>query len=112
MVEPSRQVWIAAALLPALGLCACASQVPDGELPCDSMAQSASCPATVPVCEQRAADENAFCYRFAQGNVTRRRSVARQRLPMPASHSYRLIEQSVATVDGTTLVDNPRTAGR
>jgi hypothetical protein len=104
MFDPSRQSWIAAALLPALGLCSsCASLVPDGELPCDTMAVSASCPASVPVCEQRVRDDAAFCYRDAQAGVARPRSPLRQQLPMPASRSYRLIEQSVAKTDGTTV---------
>ena len=104
MVDPSRQFWIAAVLLPALGLCSsCASQVPDGELPCDSMAKVA-CPSYVPVCEQRPRDAAAFCYRDAQPGVARQPGARRQPVPMPASRSYRLIEQRVAKSDGSTLV--------
>jgi hypothetical protein len=112
MVDPIRfgrtVAWttaIVAVLLPS-----CGSQVPDGEVPCE-MATAVSCPAHVPVCEQRAADEGAFCYREAQAGVASRRMPARKRPapPVPASRSYRLIDQSVAKLDGTTLAAPART---
>mgnify|MGYP003449566305 FL=1 len=107
MVDPSRLSRFAAVLLPALCLCSsCGSQVPDGEVPCE-VASLVGCPAHLPVCEQRAADEGSFCYREALAGVARRRTPAgagqRPALPVPASRSYRLIEQSVAKMEGTTL---------
>jgi hypothetical protein len=104
MVDPSRLNWtFAIAAVLCLGS-SCGSQVPDGEVPCE-MASSVSCPVHVPVCEQRIADEAAFCYREAQAGLgmARRRVLAPKALPVPASRSYRLIEQSVAKMDGNTL---------
>ena len=110
MVEPSRQFWIAAALLPAFGLSfSCASQLPDGELACAGETAAATCPRHVPVCEQRPGDARAFCYRTSRaGDAPTPRfgeanSARRSRARVTASRSFRLVEQSVAQADGTML---------
>jgi hypothetical protein len=105
MVVTSRQFWIAA----AFGLCgACASAVPDGEVACRGEGAAARCPSSVPVCEQRAGDAAAFCYRTRQARTAiaaRFGEQARspQHVRVPASRNFRLIGQSVASADGALL---------
>ena len=104
MVEASRQFWIAAALVPAFGLCvSCASQPPDGELACSGNTPVVTCPGHAPLCEQRPAESPSRARppptpRF--GEVDRAPS---KRARISASLSFRLIEQSVAQADGSLL---------
>ena len=108
MVVTSRQLWIAVALM-AFGLCpGCAPQLPDGELACGEQASVAQCPESVPVCEQRPGDGAAFCYRVPHVRSALpprfgQHSEVATRVRLPASRSFRLIEQSVARADGTML---------
>lgn len=105
MVVTPRQFWIAA----AFGLCgSCASAVPDGELACRGEGAVARCPSSVPVCEQRAGDAAPFCYRTRQVRTALAARFGEQarsprRARVPASRNFRLIEQSVASADGSLL---------
>ncbi|MET0387602.1 MAG: hypothetical protein ABW321_16655 [Polyangiales bacterium] len=100
------------AVLPGLwvgGLGAsCAPDHPEGEIAC-SAAANTSCPSYLPVCEQRRGDGAAYCYRTQQGAARLAlriaepdpshpaQSAAARRAQAPASSSFRLIDQTIAT---------------